>query len=208
MKYYIYISDAKVDMLLPQIPRAAKRKIATEFKIDLKVLSASRKAETDISEDRITRLEAVSSFIREYGNVGSIANPDAYIFDSMTLRMAILHYRYLYFGGQTENTILGLSGSVFHLLGHQNGPQLKGAFVTSSLLTGVVASMQSSSLSSSDNLNLYRATERANMSMKGLNVPEEKFEFLARRLLYEPADEQYRTHNLLLATPLYVSIND
>ena len=38
MKYYIYISDAKVNMLLAQIPHNIKKKVATEFKIDLKVI--------------------------------------------------------------------------------------------------------------------------------------------------------------------------
>ncbi len=32
-KYYIYISDAKMDMLLPQVPHGLKKKVATEFKL-------------------------------------------------------------------------------------------------------------------------------------------------------------------------------
>src|SRR5260370_38180925 len=32
-KYYIYISDAKIDMLLPQVPHDLKKKVATEFKL-------------------------------------------------------------------------------------------------------------------------------------------------------------------------------
>lgn len=37
MKYYIYISDSKVDMLLAQIPHDFKRRVALQFKVDLKV---------------------------------------------------------------------------------------------------------------------------------------------------------------------------
>jgi hypothetical protein len=36
MRYYIYISDAKVDMLLSQIPHEQRNKIATELKLDFK----------------------------------------------------------------------------------------------------------------------------------------------------------------------------
>ncbi len=85
MKYYVYISDAKVDMLLPQITQEQKKKLATEFKIDLKILSASRKTETEMDDNRITKLEAVCEFIRQYGNLGTVDAPDEYIEDSMPL---------------------------------------------------------------------------------------------------------------------------
>jgi len=35
MKYYTYISDSKIDMLLPQIPHEVKKKMATKFGFDL-----------------------------------------------------------------------------------------------------------------------------------------------------------------------------
>jgi hypothetical protein len=43
VKYYLYISDSKVDMLLSQIPHETKKTIAAEFKIDLKLFSALKK---------------------------------------------------------------------------------------------------------------------------------------------------------------------
>jgi hypothetical protein len=55
MKYYVYISDAKVDMLLPQIPHDARKKIATEIGIDLKVFQAKRKTEIQEGDDRIAK---------------------------------------------------------------------------------------------------------------------------------------------------------
>lgn len=62
MKYYIYISDAKVDMLFPQVPHDIKKKVATEWKMDLKLLSAARKVETESEDNRIARLETVVDF--------------------------------------------------------------------------------------------------------------------------------------------------
>ena len=47
MKYYIYISDAKVDMLLPQVPHDVQKKVSTDFGFDMKILKATRKTEAE-----------------------------------------------------------------------------------------------------------------------------------------------------------------
>ena len=86
MKYYVYVSDSKVDMLLSQIPHEVKKKIAAEFKFDLKLLSVSRKSETESEENRFSRLDAVVTFIRQYGNLGSSDEPDEYIQDELLMR--------------------------------------------------------------------------------------------------------------------------
>ena len=74
MKYYLYISDAKIDMLFPQVPHQIKKKTASEFKLDLKLFSASRKSETETEVSNIARLEAVVEFIRGFGNLGTLTN--------------------------------------------------------------------------------------------------------------------------------------
>ena len=125
MKYYVYISDSKVDMLLPQIPKDVKRKIATEYKFDLKVLSASRKTEVEEADNRITRLEAVCDFVRNYTNVGSVDEPDEYIDDDLSMKWGSLTNDYrgpapplvVYFSGETERTICALGGSMRHVIG-------------------------------------------------------------------------------------------
>ncbi len=90
MKYYIYISDTKVDMLFPQVPHDIKKTVATKFGLDIKLFSASRKTETESEENRITRLEAVLEFIREYGNLGSTDDPDDYFEDVLPMRFQLL----------------------------------------------------------------------------------------------------------------------
>ena len=59
MRYYIYVSDAKVDMLLPQVTDTEKATIAAEFKVDIKLISASLKSERVTHDNRIYRLAAV-----------------------------------------------------------------------------------------------------------------------------------------------------
>jgi len=117
MKYYLYISDAKVDMLLPQIPHELKKKVATEFGFDLKILTAKRKVETEYGDDRIARLETVVEFIRRYGNLGSVDEPNEYIEGTLPMRFSIASENVAYFSGRTEKTLLGLGGSSKHLIG-------------------------------------------------------------------------------------------
>jgi hypothetical protein len=116
MKYYLYISDAKVDMLLPQVPHETKKKIAIDFGMDIKIFRAGRKSEEETEENRVTRLEAVVTFIREFGNVGTVDDPDEYIDDTQPVWWGPLE-NMAYFSGKTEKTTFALAGSARHLLG-------------------------------------------------------------------------------------------
>ena len=68
-------------MLLPQIPHDTKRKIATEFKIDIKVFGAARRTETETQENRIFRLETVAEHICTNEDVGTIDQPATFCRD-------------------------------------------------------------------------------------------------------------------------------
>ena len=125
MKYYIYISDAKVDMLFPQVPHEIKKKVSTELGFDLKLLSAKRKVETESDDNRIARLETVVEFIREYGNLGSGSKPDEYFED--TLPMSFYSFTkdlgigappvYLSGWDESHSRLIALGGSARHLIG-------------------------------------------------------------------------------------------
>jgi hypothetical protein len=122
MKYYIYISDAKVDMLFPQVPHDIKKKVALEFKMDLKLLSASRRTETESENNRIAGLETVADFIREYGNIGTVDKHNEYIGGFLQMRWDPFRYgveemSVIYFGGETEWTFVGLGCSIHHVTG-------------------------------------------------------------------------------------------
>jgi hypothetical protein len=77
MKYFVFVSDAKVDMLLPQIPQKLKSKLTAEIGVNIGVLTAGLKSERDVGEkpDRISRLNAVIKFLRKTEDVGSIDEP-------------------------------------------------------------------------------------------------------------------------------------
>src|SRR5260370_26132949 len=81
MKYFVFVSDAQVDMLLPQIPQKLKSKMAAEMGVHIGVLTASLKSERDVDEkaDRISRLNVVIKFLRKTEDVGSIDEPRNWI---------------------------------------------------------------------------------------------------------------------------------
>jgi hypothetical protein len=138
VKYYLYISDTKVDMLLPQIPHKLQKQIATEFKLDLKIFSAARKTEETIDDDRIKRLEAVVAYIREKKRVGTAGRPAEYFAGMLAMRWGPLTERrrerydpetkvfspeperlrdIVYFSGYSNECLIGLGGSGKHVIG-------------------------------------------------------------------------------------------
>jgi hypothetical protein len=228
VKYYIYVSDSKVDMLFPQVPHEIKKKIATEWKIDLKILSASRKSETEAEENRVVRLEAVTSFIQEYGNIGSIEEPADYIYGTLDMKWASLpaaDVPVVYFIASTGNTYLCLAGSPKHMLGNLHG---ESGYVSSSatplMVHHLAQCLESQDMSGGPltdaNLELLRknnygkaasftgtqlALETVRRAVVELSGPEQQFEFLAKRLLegQPPGDG---TKKCLLLSPLYLAL--
>jgi hypothetical protein len=221
MKYYLYISDAKVDMLFPQVPHDIKKKVALEFKMDLKLLSASRKTETESEDNRVARLETVVDFIRQYGNVGSIDAPDEYIDDTLDMQWgSYADTSVVYFGGETNKTILGLGGSMKHLLGNagiQAAPSNSATPFLMKYLTDDLAirypdaDAKEAQQSGLDLPSLVAtAVKLTSTNMRG---PQQKVAFLAKKLAYGPVTQFGNNpvpedKNVLLATPLYISMAD
>src|SRR2546429_313249 len=190
MKYYIYVSDPKVDMLLPQISNEEKRKIASEFKIDLKILSASRRVETEATDNRIANLDAVTAFIREYGNVGNVSNPEDYILDTLPLKISFFEGA-VYFGNRLQRTIIGLCGSAKHLLGNEATESLKDNYGSRSHGWAFLSMLREKFWASNTINETY---EISNLDLiywanRELREPTQYVEFLAKRLWYENIEE-------------------
>jgi hypothetical protein len=90
VKYYVYISDSKLDMLYSQVPHSVKKKVSTDMKIDFKVFGGSRKSEKETEENRMTKLEAVVRFIEENEDVGTVDSDGRYFADSLEMRWGAL----------------------------------------------------------------------------------------------------------------------
>jgi uncharacterized protein DUF7019 len=198
MKYYIYISDSKLDMLFHQVSTEIKEKIASEWKLDLKVFSVSRESETEIPANRYARLQAVVDFISHYGDVGSVDEPGEYIRDTLLLKCG-LYEDIVYFGGATEDTVVGLAGSARHVIGNLGASE---ASVWPPSFYPYI---------------LKRLGERFNLDQDAMDAifdastvmggSEQRFEFLAKRLACGPSSRwKAENRKVLLATPIYVAM--
>jgi hypothetical protein len=225
LRYYVYVSDAKVDMLYAQIPARLRSRIAAELKIDLKVISASLSSK-DREENRFSKLALVGCFIRKHMELGSIDEPQSYFSGSLRMRWGPAYNgQIVYFGGVTDRTVLGLAGSRRHVItstGDSAVPEggMSGAPDLIALLRNadpnIIASAESvqpPALGDQLGEREARAIYSASVGMQG-SVQE--LEFIAKRLATRRADPESRTDanaydrakTILLGTPLYVAQSD
>jgi hypothetical protein len=132
MKYYVYISDTKVDMLYSQIPKKMLDKIAVELGVNLGMFSLSVKEKENREktplQTRIEKLRLVEKYLEANMEVGTVDQPKTYFKGSLPMRWGPLGRgsldevgNLIYFGGETTKTILGLGGSRHHVVGNQIG---------------------------------------------------------------------------------------
>ena len=177
----------------------------------------SRKTEQESTEDRISRLETVVSFIREYGNLGSVDDPAEFIEDTQTMWYGEPWIKLVYFTGKTERTECVLGGSLGHVIGAN--VQEKGHPSHSALnaLGGWLRSQEKGDgigdplqpLIFHSICHLVERNER-------LNLPKQRLEFFAKQLLFEPEyfdfepriSDREGSVQVLLATPLYIAMTD
>lgn len=217
MEYYIYVSDTKVDMLYDQIPTRLRDKLATELKIDLKVLSTTF-SEQPAEATRFSKLKVVTEFIEKHKLAGTVDSPAAYFRGTMQMRWGPhpLEQEMVYFGGMTDHTILGLIGSMKHIIGNQ-GDAFVHSFSGADALVAVLRMEQQMPILESSSLliEVYETTTY----MEG---PKQQLKFLAKRLAdsNDYLDDEaftytYAIHRddnpekrILLGSPIYVALAD
>src|SRR5712692_3005987 len=121
MKYYIYISDAKLAMLYAQLPRSFLHKIASELSINLKLVVTEIGATIKGNQNEITRytkLQTIVKYIEKHFDVGTIDEPKTYFKGTLPMQWGrILRSGVVYFGGTTPRATIALGGSRQHVLG-------------------------------------------------------------------------------------------
>ncbi len=204
-------------MLLPQISDGQKKKIATEFGFDLKILHAKRTTEYAANDERIARLETVVSFIREFGNLGTMDKTNEYIEDSAPMRstelgaeLGLSERGIAYFTGTVDNNTIGLGGSMHHLI----GAGLEARAKLGSLTLSILGAIQSDLDGSTDKDDARKRVgifgiEDVAAALKDNNCPTENLRFMAKRLVFKPKGELPKPdEQFILGTPLYVMKED
>jgi hypothetical protein len=210
VRYYAYVSDAKLDMLYDQIPAKIRSRLVAELKLDVKVVSLSlRERESDAT--RYGKLDVVESYLERHVDVGSIAEPAAWFRGRVSLRSGL--YRnapggLAYFSGLDGGVRLALIGSARHLIGSQTSPAEIGLSYSGlpALFTILRRDEASPAQEQDDEQRAVAEVREFADALGGLPEPSE---FLARRLLHGPvADAGDGVTHVLLGTPLYVALAD
>lgn len=206
IKYYIYISYTKVDMLFNQIPVDLKKRVAAELKIDLKFISTTFK-EAVASETLISKLNLVTKAIEESGDMGDISNPKQYFAGKLDMGWgtpAFMHHldepkkeEMVMFGGSPDSEkIVGLVGSRAHMLGEVGNP-VHASYARPDFLRKIADGLSESpsEVNSEDMYGAFYATRHAALFWEG---ETQYVEFTAKTFLSR--------EDILLGSPLYVAL--
>lgn len=131
LRYYLYVSDTKLDMLFEQIDPALRRRISAEAKVDLKLASLTLRRADAPSAARLAKLQLVERYIDKHHHVGTIKEPGReYFRGSMPMQWGWLNHGYdpdsptggrdtVFFRGRDSSHVVVLAGSRRHVLGEQ-----------------------------------------------------------------------------------------
>ncbi|MER6996819.1 SAVMC3_10250 family protein [Streptomyces sp. NPDC000410] len=206
-RYYLYISDAKVDMLLSQIDPAWSRKRVTEFSVGLQVAGAKRSVETT-GADRVARLERVVRHLEDHGDLGDVDEPGQYVHGVLPMQWGTVGSDdAVYFGGRSERTVVGLGGSTGHALGTVVAAPTE-TRLSASLLPVLVERLAEFA-PGDEAADALAMVVQANAALRG---PAQRFEFVAKRMLHGPHPYPELSPRggmtVLLGSPLYVAMAD
>ena len=89
MKYYIYISNSKLDMMYPQVPKQLADQVATELGVNTGLLKASVKPR-EVTETSISKLQVVTQYLLSSGAVGDVRSPRAYVKGTLPMKTTLI----------------------------------------------------------------------------------------------------------------------
>jgi hypothetical protein len=221
MKRYLYISENKVDNLFGQISSSPIS--PGEIKFGPSWLSLGTKGELEPGQKRILKLDKVVEWITaRYGNVGTIDEPSEYVLGRLEVRWGpfldqdeLGDSKAVWFGGETERTVVGLAGSAHHVIGNIGQSEAWSRSVLPGLLPHLFKAIETMPIHQLDREDWWIADQKehahqavwiATTEMTGV---QETVEFLAEKLLFGKShmtrERLTADRNILLATPVYVA---
>lgn len=205
MKYYVYMSKSKIDMLYPQIPNNFFNAVDKKVEIDLKILKISF-GEKDFDETMYSRLTAVIEYLNKSGKIGTITEPKEYFYGKIYLQWAEIYPNVVFYGGILNNVALGLGGSMKHVLGFDSAGVEQGISHTPwlvELLSSEIESIVAPKIPKLPDEEVERrilatTTSWANdLSKRAF----ERFEFVAKTL----KTGTYYNQKILIGSPVFVA---
>ncbi|GLY70252.1 DUF7019 family protein [Amycolatopsis taiwanensis] len=134
LRFYLYISDTKLDMIFDQIDPSIRRRVSAEAKVDLKVASLALRQPDPAPATRIAKLRMIERYLDRHHQVGKSVNTgNLYFRGVMPLQWGWLGQGYdpdsptdgydmVFFRGRKAGETVMLAGSRHHVLGEQPAP--------------------------------------------------------------------------------------
>jgi hypothetical protein len=223
LKHYVYISDTKVDMYYAQIPSPLLESIAAELTIDLKVFGSG--VSTTLRRDaqdktRYDKLQVVIKYLEEHrsSDIGWIDSPLTYFKGVLPLYWGKLPTRdntkMVFFAGKTEQTLLTLGGSTYHVIGKVSDATIGEPSSDLPSLVDILGEELQLHPRSPNREEFYdedAALNAIEIMMQQMRGTSQSLEFIAKKLAYDPSSlthgrRRRRAKHVLFGTPIYVAL--
>src|SRR5438876_1054458 len=101
LRYLVYVSESKIDMLLDQIPERMLRELAIAVKVDLKLVSVgvTPKFSASHGEGKAAKLAVVERYIERTESIGGLDTIGGYFRARVDLDWAIVDETVVLFAG-------------------------------------------------------------------------------------------------------------
>ncbi|MEV8017211.1 SAVMC3_10250 family protein [Streptomyces sp. NPDC086554] len=207
MRYYLYVSGAKLDMLYGQIPQKLLKRLAVEAKVDLKVLSVAVQAPR-AEATTYDQLDIVEKYLEREFDVSWMTEPRPWFRGDLGLRIAGYGTPAgpTFMTGREGDTVIALIGSAHHLIGQRTA--LDTIQASHSSLPSLFQLLRDAPDQRQTAIRWSPQDQVLEFS-KSLTVPPVYSDFLARLLLHGTVtEEDGRELKVVIGTPLYVAMSD
>lgn len=206
LNYYVYISPTKVDMLFDQIPIHTRNAIANKREIEVVMLQLGG---TPIH----SKTKIVIDYLEDSGQIGTIDEPKAYFRGRLPMRWGpYANDGLLYFGAETENTVVGLGGSDKNVIGNTGASHAHSHSATPTLVRALKKELGiDEGTREYDNCLALTAVELATTQMRGT---QQTINFVARKLIWSHdsgihyVGSRQHSKRVLLGSPVYAALVD
>jgi hypothetical protein len=201
LRYFIYLSELKIQMFLDQIDEPVRRSIAAELKLDLKLLSLTLTSPTTdrslLQRSRIAKLAVVENYFQRHQHVGDLTSRHGYLVARTEMDWKPLDdNETVLFCGYVGTLLVVLGGSVTHLVGRPPATMQIGSHPHT---------IQAAVLNGAESKDLGRDLE----AIAGeVHTTPQPVKFLARVISRGPLPSGSAQTEYLLATPIYVEAVD
>ena len=153
IKWYLYISSAKLRMLYDQIYRSDKVKSGRTLSVNVGIAKASARSDSEGSIDRDDMLRLVIDELENRELVGTVDQPKDYFKGAMPMRWGLYNDHghrpddeppLVYFGGfdSAQKLLVGLGGSTKHVIGHDGATSTYSRSSTPALVRWLFSGMR------------------------------------------------------------------